>query len=107
VTQKSDRHIDVALPEGDVTIYIDSFSNEIFGMTISRPINSRVLDRIIYEIMQYGNFIFFAVDGRFPIVLNSKVPNHLPDGIIELLGEPQVAENLDAFFHLLKEIYKQ
>jgi len=103
----SEDYLDVILPDGDVTIYMDSSSDKVSSMMISRPIKSKFLDEIIYNVMQCGDFIFYAPDGEFPIVLNSGVTSNLPEGMLESLGEPRIAESLESFSCLLKEMYGQ
>jgi len=95
----------VTLPEGDVDFYMD-LSDEISSLMISRPIESNSLSRIIYEIMQSGRFIFFATDANFPIILHPEVIEHLPEGMLDALGEPKVADSPEVFSRLLQEMYE-
>jgi len=95
----------VALPEGDVDFYVD-LSGEMSGLMISRPVESSTLDKIIYEIMQCGRFIFFAPDAKFPIVLCAEVIDHLPEEMLESLGKPQIADSPETFSCLLQEMYE-
>jgi len=101
----SDTWIDIRLPEGDVTIYLDCLSDAVSHMMIARPFLSETLDRIIYELMQCGSCIFFAPDAKFPIVLNCEISKELPDGMLDTLGKPRRAEDFASFFRLLKEMY--
>jgi len=94
----------VTLPEGDVDFYMD-LSDEISGLMIARPIQSLSLDRIIYKIMQCGTFVLFAPDAQYPIVLHHETINHLPDGMLNALGEPQIADNIESFSRLLQAMY--
>jgi len=95
----------VTLPEGDVGFYMD-LSDEISGLMIARPVESTGLNRIIYEIMQYGRFIFFAPDAKFPIILHPEVMGHLPEDMLDALGKPQIADSLEVFSRLLQEMYE-
>jgi len=82
------------------------FSDEISSLMVSRPIESATLDRIIYEIMQCGRFVFFAPDAKFPIVLCPEVVEHLPEKMVESLGNPQIADSPETFSCLLQEMYE-
>ena len=94
----------VSLPEGNVDLYVN-FLDEISNLCISRPIKSITLYRIIFEIMKCGNFIFFAPDAQFPIILNDAVINHLPEGMLTALGKPKIANSFESFSSFLHEMY--
>lgn len=106
-TLKSDDHIDIALPDGDAAIYMNFMSDEVSHMMIARPIKSKFLDRLIYDIMRSANYILCAPGGSFPIVLSPETSDHLPEGMTGSLGEPRIAENAESFSQLLKEMYGQ
>ena len=106
-TQQSSEYISAALPDGDITVYMDCLQDEVSGMMISRPVKSRFLDRIIYDIMRLGNFVLYAPDGEFPVVSDTETSLHLPEGMLESLGEPRTAESAEALSRLLKEMYGQ
>jgi hypothetical protein len=72
---------------------------------IARPIESAALNRIIYEIMQCGRFVFIAPEAKFPIILSCETVDHLPEHMLEALGKPRVAGSLETFSRLLKEMY--
>jgi hypothetical protein len=94
----------VTLPEGDVDLYVD-LSIEVSNLMIARPIESAALNRIIYEIMQCGRFVFFAPEAKFPIILSCETVEHLPESMSEALGKPRVADSLETFSRLLKEMH--
>ena len=106
-THKSEDYIDIALPDGDVTFYMDCTSDELSFIMISRPADSRFLDRIIYDIMLSGNFILYSPDGDFPVALSPQTAAQLPEDMLKSLGEPRTAENAESFSQLLKEMYGQ
>ncbi|MDR2546825.1 MAG: hypothetical protein LBC96_04845 [Lachnospiraceae bacterium] len=94
----------VTLPEGDVDFYVD-LSIEVSNLIIARPIESAALYRIIYEIMQCGRFVFFAPEAKFPIILSYETVDHLPESMLKALSKPQIADSLETFSGLLKEMY--
>ena len=104
--KKFDTGIYIKLLEGTVCIYLDIFEEKISHLMISRPIKSRELENIIYKIMRLGNFIFFAPDANYPIILKQDTEKNLPDGMIESLGKPKIAKNEKEFTNLLNMIYK-
>lgn len=67
---------------------------------IARPIQSRSLHEIIYDIMQCGNFILLT-PGGFPIVIDSSVLEELTDGMIEAIGSPKIAASCESLSDLL------
>jgi len=103
-SRTENERIVVTLPEGEVDFFVD-LSDEISSLMIARPIKSSALDRIIYKIMQCGTFVLFAPDTQFPIVLHQETLDHLPDGMLEALGEPKIADNIESFSRLLQEMY--
>jgi len=97
----NDNYIDLKFEEGNrCTIYIDTKDSTVSHLMVSRPCYSRQLGQCLYQVMQLGNFVFFEPDGKQPIILNSAVEAHLPEDMIEALGKPAVAEDLEAFLEL-------
>ena len=72
---------------------------------ISHPCVHEDLDKVIYEIMGLGNFVFFAPDGIHPIVLEEEVIDNLPEEMVNLIGEPKIAKDFSEFSKLLVEIF--
>ena len=97
----------LTLPEDDVDMYMDLSSDKVSGLMISRPLVSATLDRVIYEIMQCGRFVFYAPDAAFPIALSPDVTHHLPEDMLNALGKPEIADSLEHFSYLLDEMYAQ
>ena len=105
IIHKQSKSVDVALPDGDITIYIGDIEDVVSGLMISRPIKSMYLYKMVYEIMQLGNFIFYAPGGKFPILTNSNTINEVPIGMLETLGCPKIAHDFKEFVELLTKLY--
>lgn len=104
-TQKCDKYIDVFLPDGDVTIYMDCLADSVSGIMISRPVMSKFLVKIVYDVMRCGNCVLYTTNGMFPIILSSEILLQLSGDMLESIGEPRVAVSLESFSFLLKEMH--
>lgn len=94
------------LHNGTIDIYLDLTENTISDLMISRPLRDKKMYRVLFKIMSLGNFILFAPDGNYPIILDKYTEHEFPDDMIEVLGKPKIAENERKFLILLNEIYK-
>jgi len=103
--QKHENCIDLMLPSGMVSVYINWSSDCVSSMMISRPIQCDTLSNVLFEVMQCGNFIFFTSDGVLPIVITPCIVDELPVGMIDSLGYPRLAENLTTFSQILTKMY--
>ncbi|MDR1794159.1 MAG: hypothetical protein LBR25_02015 [Erysipelotrichaceae bacterium] len=103
--KQSQNYVDLSLPDGDVTIFVDVQAESICHLTITRPILSEALYKLIYNIMSTGNFVFYSPGGNYPIILNETVREHLPLDMMQALGEPKVGNTPEAFLELLKNLY--
>jgi hypothetical protein len=90
-----------------IFIHINYLEKEISHLTIEKPIEHKELFKVIYKIMQLGNFIFFAPSANYPILLDESIEKHLPDGMIEVIGKPKIAKNEIEFINLFNKLYKQ
>jgi hypothetical protein len=87
------------------TFYYKCGTDKISSIMISKPCPHHELNKIIFEIMRLGNFILFAPDAIYPIVLSDKIEKELPEGMIESLGAVRIAKDLAGFENLLDGIY--
>lgn len=100
ITGKAEDYIDLQFDaENSCTIYIDSNESTVNGLMVSRPCSGK-LPEYLYQVMLLGNFIFFEPDGISPIILSKTTKKHLPEDMIEALGEPVIAENMNKFLTL-------
>lgn len=101
ITRQDATYIDLTFDEiNGCTIYIDTQEPTTSGFTVSRPCGSKQLGVYLYEVMLLGNFVFYEPDGKHPIIINPTTAAHLPPDMMETLGEPAVADSLDAFLEL-------
>jgi hypothetical protein len=101
ITAQDEGYIDLKFDDiNRCTIYLDMQNATISSFMVSRPCGSKQLGVYLYEVMLLGNFVFYEPDGKHPIIVNPATAAHLPPDMIETLGEPAVAENLEGFLEL-------
>jgi hypothetical protein len=101
IIEKEDSYIELQFAEDEkCTIYLDTNSTTISHFMVSRPCGSKQLGECLYQVMLLGNFVFFEPDGKRPILVNSATEAHLPTDMMEVLGKPLVAKNLEDFLEL-------
>lgn len=91
--------------ENSTIINISSSLNQLSSITVSRPCLDKELGNLLFEIMALDNFILYALEGHYPIVLYKKVISNLPEGMIETIGTPMIAKDKKEFNDLLEQIY--
>ncbi len=91
--------------ENSTIINISSSLNQLSSITVSRPCLDKELGNLLFEIMALDNFILYALEGHYPIVLYKKVISNLPKGMIETIGTPMIAKDKKEFNDLLEQIY--
>lgn len=91
--------------ENSTIINISSSLNQLSSITVSRPFLDKELGNLLFEIMALDNFILYAPEGHYPIVLYKKVISNLPEGMIETIGTPMIAKDKKEFNDLLEQIY--
>ena len=91
--------------ENSTIINISSSLNQLSSITVSRPCLDKELGNLLFEIMALDNFILYAPEGHYPIVLYKKVISNLPEGMIETIGTPMIAKDKKEFNDLLEQIY--
>lgn len=101
ITERSDTYIDLEFDEQcQCTIYINTTDTSINSLSVNRPCSCKELAKCLFDVMLLGNFVFFEPDGKQPIVLNPVTESHMPEDMINVLGKPAVAKNLDEFWEL-------
>jgi hypothetical protein len=89
----------------DIDIYFDLTESTTSHLMVSRPLCHDDLYHVLFKIMKLGNFMLYAADASYTIILNEHIEKDFPDDMIEALGKPKVAENEKAFSILLHQIY--
>jgi hypothetical protein len=84
-------------PGDSCTIYLDTTSPSIEGLTVSRPCGDDRLPESLFRVMQLGNFVFFEPGGDRFIIPDEAVIQHMPEGMAEALGKAWIATDLDSF----------
>lgn len=84
-------------PRDSCTLYFDTREPVVQGLTVNRPCGDRRLAKVLFEIMQLGNFVLFIPGEEPPIVTDEAAIGHLPEDMVEALGEPMVAATLEEF----------
>jgi hypothetical protein len=103
--KKFNDNIEIELNGETVNIFFDLMENKVSHLMVSRPIKNKELETILYKIMQKGNFILYAPDGIYPIIINENIKNEFPDDMMEVLGKPKTAKNEMEFSLLLNKMY--
>jgi hypothetical protein len=103
--KKSNDGIDIELDGDRVTVFVDLTKDKISYLSVSRPIASNELNKILFKIMKLGNFILYVPEGVYPIIVNKNIEKEFPDDMIKTLGKPKIAENEEEFSLLLNKIY--
>jgi len=98
-------NIELKLNSEKVCLFFDQAENKISHLTVLRPTINAELKKILYRIMKLGNFILFAPEGNYPIILDESTESELPNDMTEALGKPKIAGNEDEFSSLLNKIY--
>jgi hypothetical protein len=98
VEKKSEDFVDVSFgPQDSCTFYLDTTDATVGGLTVNRPCGDRKLADVLFQIMRLGNFVLFVPGEERPIVLTGETPLHLPEDLLEALGEPVVTSDVVAF----------
>ena len=101
ISDKADNFVGLTFSEQDGRgIYIDTGSETVNGFTVSRPGVVPALGECLYRVMKLGNFVMFEAGELPTVVVDEKVVEHLPVGMVEALGEPRVAGDLKAFMDI-------
>ncbi len=102
---KEFRLVLVKLSNTTISFFFDATEKEMPGVMISRPEKDVELYAIIYKIMELGNFILYAPDGLYSIILKDGVEVDFPKDMIEALGKPKKAMDEMEFYDLITNIY--
>jgi hypothetical protein len=95
-----DTYIDLRFDErNSCTIYLDVSEPTVSGFMVSRPCGGKLGD-CLYEVMQLGNFVFFEPEGKHMIAARAFSATHLPEDMVETLGEPVLGETRESFLAL-------
>jgi hypothetical protein len=78
------------------TLFINSFVPGFDGM-MTDACDHELFLRCLYDIMQLGNFVFYEPNGKAMIILSPEVEAHLPESMIETMGQPLVADDFESF----------
>ena len=105
IIEIGDNNVVIKLSDEKVNLFFEINEEEISDLTVSRPIENNELLEIIYKIMGLGNFILYAPNGEYPIILKSGIKNELPYDMIEAIGKPKVAINEIEFKKIINGIY--
>ncbi len=92
--------------KNSIEVFFGDDSTKSSSLVVSRPCDHGDFHLFLYELMQLGNCILFVPDGKFPIILNQKTKDHLPEGMIEGLGKPKVASDYSKFCALLIKVFE-
>ncbi|MDH6307163.1 hypothetical protein M2451_002397 [Dysgonomonas sp. PFB1-18] len=102
---KEFRLVLVKLSNTTISFFFDATVKEMSGVMISRPEKDVELYVIIHKIMELGNFILYAPDGLYPIMLKDGTEEDFPKDMIESLGKPRKAMDEKDFHNLISNIY--
>ena len=86
-----------------VAVFFELTEDKITNLMISRPILNDELKKLLYRIMKLGNFILYSPDGIYPIMVAKDIEKEFPDDMIEVLGDPKIAETEKEFVLLLNK----
>ena len=104
ISKKDENAVELTFDEiNNCCIYLDIDEPFVNGMMISRPCGGEQFIKCLYRIMQLGNFVFFEPDGKRMIALNPDIQQHLPEDMIESLGEPLIATDGEIFLKFISE----
>lgn len=78
-------------PVAYITMH-DASPDLVSGLTVNSPCVSDVFWRAIYDLLCQGNAVLFFPDGA-PLVAHARAREHLPEDMIESLGEPRLVQS--------------
>lgn len=98
ITKRHDSYFDVEFgPADSSTVFFDTTAPTTDGLMINRPCGDRRLSECLFRVMRLGNFIVFVPGEDAPWVLSEATVVHLPADMLECLGPPIVAPDLESF----------
>jgi len=101
ITKQDDTYIDVEFDkDNSCTIFMNTVDATIDSLMVSRPCEDQQLGECLYEVMLLGNFVFYEPDGKQIITVNEATAAHIPSDMIEVLGQPAVANDKESFLEL-------
>ena len=101
----NDGSVDVVFDRADSsTFFYGHTEPHISELMISRPCRHSGLTGILFDIMKLGNFVFYAPDAEFPIVLDEAVIKELPPDMLDAMGTPKIASIREEFERLISSL---
>jgi hypothetical protein len=98
VEKKTEDFVDVSFgPQASCTFYFDTNEDTVEGLNVNRPCGDPKLADVLFQIMKLGNFVLFVPGEEQPIVLTAETTPHLPEDLLDALGEPIVTGDVVAF----------
>lgn len=98
ITEQAETYLELVFgPADSCTLYLDTNEPTVSGITVNRPCGDRRLANVLFRIMQLGNFVLYVPGEDRPLVVHPGTTKHLPDELIEAVGEPIVVTTVEEF----------